>query len=53
MEPKSFVMACLDFFGRKLNETIVEFKAEINALTPKDREELTAMLNAAGHPVKA
>lgn len=36
--PVSFTKACHDFFGRKPDQTLGEFQAELKALTPEDRE---------------
>lgn len=33
----SFTKACLDYFGRKPNQTAMDFGAELKALTQMDR----------------
>jgi hypothetical protein len=33
----SFTKAINDFFGRKPNQTLAEFQAELKELTPEDR----------------
>lgn len=44
----TFVMACMKVFGRKPNETLPEFNAELKALTEKDRNDLVEMFRADG-----
>jgi len=45
--PLSFTAAISRYFGRKEGETLTEFQKELQQLTPKDREELKPMLEAA------
>jgi hypothetical protein len=44
----TFIAACREFFGMKQQETLMEFMAEIKALTPQDREDLKAMMLTVG-----
>lgn len=48
LKKMSFVMACNSHFGRKPGQTLQEFNQELKALTPKDREDLTAMFRELG-----
>ncbi len=51
MENMTFVAACRKFFGKDRGEvpqTLQEFAAEIKALTPKDKEELSTMFQTVG-----
>jgi hypothetical protein len=48
---RQFAGQCKEFFGFLPGQTIADFMKELKALTPKDREELTDMLNGAGYPV--
>jgi len=43
----TFMAACKNFFGFKPGQTLSEFSAEIKALTPADRAELTPGLETA------
>lgn len=36
--PVSFTKAINDYFGRKPNQTLAEFQAELKELGPEDRE---------------
>jgi len=45
----TLVGACLNFFGKHLNETSLEFAEEMKALTPTDRQELVVMLKGVGY----
>lgn len=47
----SFVVCLKKFFGLKPHQTLKEFVAEVKLLTPKDREELTGMLEKEGYEV--
>lgn len=49
----SFVVCLKKFFGAKRHQTLKEFVAEVKQLTPKDREELTEMLEKEGYEVDA
>ena len=49
----SFVVCLKKFFGLKPHQTLKEFVAEVKQLTPKDREELTEMLEKEGYEVDA
>ncbi len=40
MIQKTFTKACMDFFGKKHNQTLTEFAAELKTLTTKDRSDL-------------
>jgi hypothetical protein len=41
----NFVKACHTYFGRKPGQSLGEFGAELNALTPQDRRELALLLS--------
>jgi hypothetical protein len=45
---QTFVMACNSFFGRKPNQTLQEFNAELKALTPADRADFTKWFREVG-----
>ena len=47
-ETKTLLNRCRETFF--VGQVVAEFKAEWQALTPKDREELTAAFNAEGMP---
>ena len=51
-EPKAFVVQSMKFFGLLPGQTLPQFSDECKRLTPKDREELAAMLIKEGFPVK-
>lgn len=44
-KPKAFIVACKEFFGFKEGQTLMEFKAEVAELHPKDRTELASLLS--------
>lgn len=49
-----FIVACKEFFGFAPNQTLLEFKNEIKALTQADRDELAPLLaKELGKPVEA
>lgn len=48
MRQLSFVAACKEFFGFKPGQTLIQFRDEIQALTPKDRIELAGMFKTIG-----
>jgi hypothetical protein len=41
----SFVTACHTYFGRKSGQSLLEFGAELKALTSQDRRELVQLLS--------
>jgi hypothetical protein len=41
----SFVTACHTYFGRKPGQSLLEFGAELKALSPQDRRELARHLS--------
>jgi hypothetical protein len=43
--PKSFMVACKEFFGFLPNQTLLQFREEIAALTPTDRKEIAEGLS--------
>jgi hypothetical protein len=49
MEQKvtGFIVACKQFFGFKDGQTLLEFKTEVNALTPQDRLDMIPGLESA------
>lgn len=47
----TFLAACRDFFGVREGQTALDFGKEIKALTPKDREEITAGLIQNGYEI--
>lgn len=49
----SFAKACLDFFGRKPNQSMSEFSKEIGALNLKDRADFRAEFARIGVNVVA
>jgi len=49
----SFVVCMKKFFGLRDRQTLKEFVEEVKQLTPKDREELTEMLEKEGYEVDA
>lgn len=48
MEKKSFIVAMKQFFGMKDGQDLKSFKAEIDALTQKDRDDLVLMFAQIG-----
>ena len=44
---KTLLQAVQVYFGRKSGQTLQEFRDEMQQLTPKDKEELAAMLTEA------
>ena len=48
-----FIAACKDFFGFLPEQTLMAFRNEVAALTPKDREEIRAGLIQNGYSLKA
>lgn len=51
MEKTSFVGAMLKYFGRRPGQTALEFKTELEALTPADREYFIRELRTVGYDV--
>ncbi len=48
-----FKTACSKFFGKQPGQTLKELMAELDELTPADREELAPLLAAElGEPVE-
>lgn len=43
-KPTAFIVACKQFFGFLPNQTLAEFKEEVQRLTPADRAELAPLL---------
>lgn len=48
----SFAGACKDFFGLHPNQTLLEFRDEVKALTDADRAEIKAGLEKIGYRFK-
>ena len=51
MQKCSFVIAVNKFFGRRPTQDLKSFKAEIDALTPKDRADLSEMFKTVGYEI--
>lgn len=49
----SFAQRCKTFFGKKSEQTLTEFAAELRALTDEDKAELVKLFNEAGMPTAA
>ena len=49
--PMAFVGACKDFFGFLPGQGLRDFHEEIKKLTPEDRAEITAGLEANGYVI--
>jgi hypothetical protein len=49
MEPMSYVKAMKDFFGFKPGQSLMEFAAELKALTPADKLEFIEGLKQNGY----
>lgn len=49
----TFMQACKDFFGLREGTTNMDFAKEVKALTPADREEITAGLVKHGYEIVA
>lgn len=47
----SFAMACKDYFGLQPAQTLMEFSAELKALTEKDRADLKAEFAKIGYTI--
>jgi hypothetical protein len=47
----TFMQACGDYFGKKIGQTLTQFRDELKALTEKDREELIAGLEQQGYKI--
>lgn len=45
-----FVAQVMKYFGRKPEQSISEFTAEMRSLTPADRTELAGLLEKEGFP---
>ena len=43
--PKSFMVACKEFFGFLPGQTLLQFREEVAALTPADRKEIAEGLS--------
>lgn len=48
MKEMKFTTACLEFFGKKPDQSLQEFAAEMKELTEKDRADLTEMFPNVG-----
>jgi hypothetical protein len=48
LKPMTFTMACMAYFGKKPNQSNMEFMAEVKALEPADRAYLTALFPTVG-----
>ncbi len=49
-KPMSFVQRCKAFFGKKPDQTLTEFAAELRTLTDADKAEMVELFNEAGLP---
>jgi hypothetical protein len=47
----TFMQACGDYFGKKVGQTLAQFRDELKALTEKDREDLIAGLEQNGYKI--
>lgn len=52
VEPKSFAARCAEFFGRKPNQSISEFAAELKQLTDDDKRWFIEQFNKLGLLIK-
>ena len=50
---QGFAIRAKQFFGLKPDQKMSEFVGELKALTPEDRAEIAACLNAIGLTVRA
>jgi len=50
--PMAFVGACKDFFGFKPEQGLKDFADELKQLTPKDRADIQAGLEANGYIIR-
>ena len=48
MIKQQFTTACLKFFGKKPDQSLTEFAAELKQLTDQDRDDLRAMFKDIG-----
>ena len=49
---KAFMVACKEYFGVMPGQSLMEFKREVDGLTPADREQMAPALSAHfGEPV--
>lgn len=48
-----FMSTMMTFFGKKENQTAMEFAGELNKLNYREKMEFHKMLNDAGHPCDA
>lgn len=51
-EPMGLTSAMMDSFGRKPDQTLSGFAAEVKALTEADKAEIKAGLEANGYIIK-
>jgi hypothetical protein len=48
-----FIVACKDFFGFKSDQKLTDFKAEVDQLSPKDKEEIReGLMKHHGYNIK-
>jgi DNA topoisomerase IB len=40
MTEKTFIKACMDHFGKRPGQTLMQFRDELNELTDQDRKDL-------------
>lgn len=52
MKQMGFAAACKDFFGFLPGTGLLQFKQELEALSPEDRAEIQAGLEANGYAFK-
>lgn len=53
MQPMSLVVACMQFFGRKPDQSPSQFAAEFKELTEKDKVEIQEGLEKLGYAIKS
>ncbi len=52
MKEMSFVLACKDYFGFKEGQTMMEFAAELKALTDQDKADLSRYFETVGYKIR-
>ena len=52
MKECSFATACMEYFGKKPNQTTAEFVQELKQLTDADRAELSALFPSVGYTIR-
>ena len=47
-----FIVACKEFFGFADGQTLMDFRDEVNKLSPEDKEEIKQGLEKLGYSIK-